>query len=83
MSLNYVMIGSNDVVRSRAYFDAVLPLMGGVIIADYMSHPLSRAIYNLQTSGALKGEVILLNCHGKSGVLRDILQHVNRQKIAK
>jgi catechol 2,3-dioxygenase-like lactoylglutathione lyase family enzyme len=38
MSLNYVMIGSNDVVRSRAYFDAVLLLMGGVIIADYMPH---------------------------------------------
>lgn len=54
-----------------------------VIIADYMSHPLSHAIYNLQTSGALKGEIVLLNCHGKSGVLRDILQHVNRQKIAK
>lgn len=54
-----------------------------VIIADYMSHPLTRAIHNLQASGAIKGEVMLLNCHGKSGVLRDILQHVGRQNIEK
>ena len=54
-----------------------------VIIADYMSHPLTRAIYGLQASGALKGEVVLLNCHGKSGVLRDILQHINRQNVEK
>ncbi|HEY9815479.1 MAG TPA: hypothetical protein V6D20_06715 [Candidatus Obscuribacterales bacterium] len=54
-----------------------------VIIADYMSHPLTHAIYRLQASGALKGDVVLLNCHGKSGVLRDILQHVNRQNIEK
>lgn len=54
-----------------------------VIIADYMSHPLTHAIYGLQASGALKGEVVLLNCHGKSGVLRDILHHVNRQNMEK
>ncbi|MFQ4138687.1 hypothetical protein PGN35_020470 [Nodosilinea sp. PGN35] len=54
-----------------------------VIIADYMSHPLTHAIYSLQASGALKGEVVLLNCHGKSGVLRDILLHVNRQNVEK
>lgn len=38
MSLNYVMIGSNDVARARVYFDAVLPLIGGRICADYMPH---------------------------------------------
>lgn len=38
MSLNYVMIGSNDVVRARAYFDAFLPLIGGTITADFMPH---------------------------------------------
>ncbi|WP_008312846.1 hypothetical protein [Leptolyngbya sp. PCC 6406] len=54
-----------------------------VIIADYMSHPLTHAIYGLQASGSLKGEVVLLNCHGKSGVLRDILYHVNRQNMEK
>lgn len=36
MSLNYVMIGSNDVARARTYFDAVLPLIGGRIAADFM-----------------------------------------------
>lgn len=38
MSLSYVMIGSNDVVRARTYFDAVLPLIGGTITADFMPH---------------------------------------------
>lgn len=36
MSLNYVMIGSNDVTRARAYFDAVLPLIGGTVVMEFM-----------------------------------------------
>ncbi|WP_122072558.1 VOC family protein [Pseudophaeobacter sp. EL27] len=36
MSLNYVMIGSNDVSRARAYFDAVLPLIGGTVVMEFM-----------------------------------------------
>lgn len=36
MSLNYVMLGSNDVARARAFFDAVLPIIGGMVVADYM-----------------------------------------------
>ena len=35
MSLDYIMIGSNDLARSRAYYDAVFPLLGGAIEADY------------------------------------------------
>jgi catechol 2,3-dioxygenase-like lactoylglutathione lyase family enzyme len=35
MSLNYVMIGSNDLARSRTFFDAVMAEIGGVIEADY------------------------------------------------
>lgn len=38
MSLNYVMIGSNDLARSRAYYDAVMPHVGAVIDADYPGH---------------------------------------------
>lgn len=38
MSLNYVMIGSNDVERSRRYYDAVLPLIGGTVVMDIMPH---------------------------------------------
>ncbi|SNZ19570.1 VOC family protein [Cohaesibacter gelatinilyticus] len=36
MSLNYVMIGSNDVTKARAYFDAVLPLVGGAVVMEFM-----------------------------------------------
>jgi catechol 2,3-dioxygenase-like lactoylglutathione lyase family enzyme len=35
MSLNYVMIGSNDLARSRAFYDAVLPVIGGTLAFDY------------------------------------------------
>jgi catechol 2,3-dioxygenase-like lactoylglutathione lyase family enzyme len=35
MSLNYVMISSNDLARSRAFYDAVMPALGGKIEADY------------------------------------------------
>ena len=38
MSLNYVMIGSNDVTKARAYFDAVLPLVGGTVVMEFMPH---------------------------------------------
>ena len=50
MSLNYVMIGSNDVVRARPYFDAVLPLIGGRVIADYMP---STFCYELRGGGRI------------------------------
>ena len=54
-----------------------------VIIADYMSHPLTHAVFRLQASGAIAGEVVLLNCHGKTGVVREILKLVKRQIIEK
>lgn len=38
MSLNYVMIGSNDVEKAREFYDAVLPAIGGKLIAEYMPH---------------------------------------------
>lgn len=50
-----------------------------VIIADYMSHPLFHAVNGLRLSGVLVAEVVLLNCHGKSGVIREILHLVQRQ----
>ena len=36
MSLNYVMLGSNDVVKSRGFYDAVMPVVGGKLVAEYM-----------------------------------------------
>lgn len=35
MSLNYMMIGSSDLARSRAFYDPVMAALGGVIDADY------------------------------------------------
>lgn len=35
MSLDYVTIGSNDLDRSRKFYDAVFPAFGGEIDADY------------------------------------------------
>ena len=48
MSLNYVMIGSNDVARTRVFYDAVLPLIGGVLVADY---PGRAFCYRLSDGG--------------------------------
>jgi catechol 2,3-dioxygenase-like lactoylglutathione lyase family enzyme len=35
MSVDYLMIGSNDLARSRAFYDAVFSTFGGAIEADY------------------------------------------------
>ncbi len=48
MSLSYVMIGSNDVAKARVYFDAVLPVIGGKLVAEYMPHALC---YELRDGG--------------------------------
>jgi len=35
MSIEYVMIGTNDLARARAFYDAVFPVLGGTLDADY------------------------------------------------
>lgn len=35
MSIDYIMIGSNDLARSRAFYDAVMPHLGGRLAHDY------------------------------------------------
>jgi catechol 2,3-dioxygenase-like lactoylglutathione lyase family enzyme len=35
MSLDYIMIGTNKLSASRAFYDAVFPCFGGTIDADY------------------------------------------------
>jgi catechol 2,3-dioxygenase-like lactoylglutathione lyase family enzyme len=35
MSIDYIMIGSNDLARSRTFYDAVMPHLGGTIAHDY------------------------------------------------
>ncbi|MEM7528625.1 MAG: VOC family protein [Pseudomonadota bacterium] len=48
MSLNYVMLGSNDVPKARVFFDAVLPAIGGKVVAEYMPHAVC---YELRGGG--------------------------------
>ena len=50
MSLNYVMLGSNDVPRARGFFDAVLPLIGGKCTAEYLPHAVC---YELRGGGRI------------------------------
>lgn len=45
-----------------------------VIITGYMNHSLTHAVFALKASGALSGEVALLNFRGKSGVVREVLR---------
>ncbi|MBE9064833.1 hypothetical protein [cf. Phormidesmis sp. LEGE 11477] len=49
-----------------------------VIITGYMNHSLTQAVFALKESGALRGEVELLNFRGKSGVVREILRLASR-----
>jgi catechol 2,3-dioxygenase-like lactoylglutathione lyase family enzyme len=35
MSVDYIMIGTNDLARARGFYDAVFPAIGGVLDADY------------------------------------------------
>lgn len=48
MSIHYIMIGSNDLARSRAFYDAVMAQIGGVIEADYPGFTFS---YQLRDDG--------------------------------
>lgn len=47
-----------------------------VLITGYMSHRLTEIVYSLKDAGSLAGDVLQLNCRGKSGVVREILNHV-------
>lgn len=47
-----------------------------VVITGYMNHKLTDCINRLKTSGALSGDVMLVSCRGKTGVVRAILQRV-------
>lgn len=50
MSLNYVMLGSNDVPRARVFYDAVLPVIGGALEAEHMPHAVC---YQLRDNGRI------------------------------
>ena len=50
MSLNYVMLGANDVAKARAFYDGVIPLIGGAIVAEYLPDAIC---YGLRDGGRL------------------------------
>lgn len=81
MSLNYVMLGSNDVAKARPFYDAVLPIIGGKLIAEYMPHAFCFELrgggriwvatpYNEQTATAGNGNMIGLECQSRAEVDR-------------
>lgn len=79
MSLNYVMLGSNDVANARAFYDAVLPHVGGKCVAEYMPHAVCYELrgggriwvvtpYDNQTAIAGNGNMVGLACESKEEV---------------
>jgi DNA repair exonuclease SbcCD ATPase subunit len=46
-----------------------------VTITSYIDHSVSNCIKQLQDTQMLTGEVIRVHCHGKSGVVREVLQY--------
>ncbi|MEL6463806.1 MAG: VOC family protein [Pseudomonadota bacterium] len=79
MSLNYVMIGSNDVRRSRKFYDAVLTVIGGKLTAEYMPHAFCYELqgggrvwiatpFNKETAASGNGNMVGLSCESKEKV---------------
>jgi catechol 2,3-dioxygenase-like lactoylglutathione lyase family enzyme len=46
MTIHYLMIGSNDLARSRVFYDAVVPHLGGKIAHDYEGITFAYALGN-------------------------------------
>lgn len=79
MSLNYVMLGSNDVPRARVFYDALLPIIGGTLEAEYMPHAFCYLLrdggriwvatpYNREPATTGNGTMIGLLCSSQSEV---------------
>ena len=73
MSLNYVMIGSNNVAQARAFYDAVMPAIGGACIAEYLPHAVCYELrgggrmwlavpYNEESAAPGNGNMVGLKC---------------------
>ncbi len=50
-----------------------------VLITGYMKHKQTDSIMQLKRLESLSGDVLLLNCRGKSGVVREILSYVSQK----
>ncbi len=53
-----------------------------VSIVGYSNHPLTTSISQLKSKGALKGEILPVNCRGVSGVVRDIMSFVENNQTS-
>jgi len=79
MSLNYVMLGSNDVKKARNFYDAVLPAIGSKLTAEYMPHAFCYELrgggrvwvatpYNRETAAPGNGNMVGFSCETKEEV---------------
>ncbi len=79
MSLNYVMLGSNDVPKARVFYDAVMPVIGGKMVAEYMPHAFCYEMrgggriwvanpYDQGTATAGNGNMVGLLCESEEEV---------------
>ena len=79
MSLNYVMLGSNDVKAARGFYDAVLPEIGGRLVAEYMPHAFCYELrgggrvwvatpYDEQTAASGNGNMVGFACRSTKEV---------------
>jgi len=50
-----------------------------VLITGYMRHKQTESIGQLKKLGTLPGDVLLLRCRGKSGVVREILTYISQK----
>ena len=50
-----------------------------VLITSYMKHKQTDSIMQLKRLESLSGDVLLLSCRGKSGVVREILSYVSQK----
>ncbi|ASC69565.1 hypothetical protein XM38_004920 [Halomicronema hongdechloris C2206] len=50
-----------------------------VLITGYMKHKQTDSIMQLRKVECLSGDVLLLNCRGKSGVVREILAYISQK----
>ncbi len=46
MSLDYIMIGTNDLARARSFYDAVFPVIGGMLEVEYAGITFSYRFRN-------------------------------------
>ena len=50
-----------------------------VTITSYVDHSVSNCVKQLKETSMLTGEVIRVHCHGKSGVVREVLQYFSTE----